>query len=285
MTQIQNEAPPNDSAGAVTRMLIATAMLLSPLWLLPLVFVASQSSVSYNLQSFANLDKFLICLAAFAAIALIGLIWLIVSLPSELPRVSNALSRMYGSRMLDRPVLLAIVLMLTAHAGCTAVASIAKKMAVTTAPAATTAAPAPAPAPAPATMVATKTLRRFMLDVPATLTPRQADEIEAKLAAFQTQTGHTLVVFIVQDTGGQRIETFARTFFNRWGTRPADRDDGIFVVVARQEHQVRIELGRGFSALAPETPALVDGMTQAFARRDYYGGISACVDALIAKAS
>lgn len=285
MTQFQDEAPATTSAGAVTRMLVAAAMLLSPLWLLPLVYLASQRFPAYNLQSFNQLDKFLYCLAAFAIISLIGLIWLIVALPRELPRISRWLARLYDWIFTAKHWLLRAILVLLTPLALNFVFKLVVSGGSEQAGASSPATAQATQSPHAPTRSASAMGRPFFMDPSELLTPMQGQELNARLQRFQAKSGHTLVVLIVPDLGGQSIEAFSRGRFNEWGIGRAGLDDGILVVVARQEHQMRIELGRGFKALEPETKHLIHELGQAFSRGQFYGGISVCVDALIAKTS
>lgn len=285
MTQFHDDATATTSSGAATRMLVATAMLLSPLWLLPLVYLASQRSSSYNLQSFANLDKFLYALGAFALISLIGLVWLVVSLPKELPRISRWLARLYdGSLSLKHWIFRAAWLQLALLVLGFAFKSILPSWSEQAGPSSSAAAQATQP-PNTLPRSARMTGRPFFMDTSALLTPMQGHELNARLQLFQAKSGHTLVVLIVPDLAGQSIEAFSRGRFSEWGIGRAGLDDGILVVVARQEREMRIELGRGFKAIEPDTQQLIHELGQAFSRGEYYGGISACVDALMAKTS
>lgn len=44
------------------------------------------------------------------------------------------------------------------------------------------------------------------------------------------------------------IESFATGLFNEWGIGNAKRNDGILILVARQDREMRIELGKGYNA-------------------------------------
>lgn len=285
MTQFHDDATATTSSGAATRMLVATAMLLSPLWLLPLVYLASQRSSSYNLQSFANLDKFLYLLGAFALISLIGLVWLVVSLPREIPRISRWLARLFDGALtikhwIFRAALLQLALLALGFAFKSILPSWSEQAGASSSAAVQTTQSADT-LPRSAGM----TGRPFFMDASALLTPMQGHELNARLQRFQAKSGHTLVVLIVPDLAGQSIEAFSRGRFSEWGIGRAGLDDGILVVVARQERRMRIELGRGFKAIEPDTQQLIHELGQAFSRGEFYGGISVCVDALMAKAS
>ncbi|MBP7998774.1 MAG: TPM domain-containing protein [Chloroflexi bacterium] len=50
------------------------------------------------------------------------------------------------------------------------------------------------------------------------------------------------------DTGDETIESFATNLFNTWGIGDAQRNDGILLLVAIVDRELRIELGAGYGA-------------------------------------
>ncbi|NKB27444.1 MAG: hypothetical protein GKR99_07765 [Rhodobacteraceae bacterium] len=71
------------------------------------------------------------------------------------------------------------------------------------------------------------------------------------------------------------IEAFATGLFNAWGIGKADRNDGILVLVARADREMRIELGTGYSEdwNAVAKTVIDDVFLRAFGDDDYQGGI------------
>lgn len=99
-------------------------------------------------------------------------------------------------------------------------------------------------------------------DLPAPLTDTVSDyadilpaDAEAALTdtliAARKETGVQIVVVTMAHTAdyggaGQSIESYAKNLFNAWGVGDKDRDDGIMVLVARDDGAMRIALGDGF---------------------------------------
>lgn len=85
------------------------------------------------------------------------------------------------------------------------------------------------------------------------LRPEDATQLRTSLHQFQTQTGIQVVVMTVNSihdyrTGDETIESFATNLFNTWGIGDRTRNDGILILVAPGDRQVRIELGSGYSS-------------------------------------
>ena len=83
-----------------------------------------------------------------------------------------------------------------------------------------------------------------LLDAQAKTTIRQ------NLIELYDQTGIEMTVLTIasmKDYGySGQIEPFATRLFNTWGIGNAQRNDGVLVLVARQDRRMRIELGAGY---------------------------------------
>lgn len=95
-----------------------------------------------------------------------------------------------------------------------------------------------------------------------------------------------MVVVTVKSLGGQTVERFTMDLGNRWGIGRRGINDGIIVLLAPNDRKVRIEVGPGLqSPLSNElTKRIIDErMLPRFRKSDFYGGLVAGVDALIAR--
>lgn len=86
------------------------------------------------------------------------------------------------------------------------------------------------------------------------LPPASEARIEEMLRLGREETGvHVVVVTMerIADFGGagQRIEDYAKTLFNAWGVGDPVRNDGILILVARQDREMRIALGSGYEVI------------------------------------
>lgn len=122
------------------------------------------------------------------------------------------------------------------------------------------------------------------------LTPAQEAGLTATLQEARTKTGvHITVATMgrIADYGGagQSIESYAKKLFNAWGIGEAVRNDGVLILIARDDREMRIALGAGFDPV-------YDGLAQRVIDRDvlplfkdgeYPAGIQAAVAGLIAR--
>lgn len=79
------------------------------------------------------------------------------------------------------------------------------------------------------------------------------------------------------------IEPFATALFNSWGIGNASRNDGVLILVARDDRKMRIELGSGYArAFNPRMQRVIDQAFLPDFRKDkYQAGIERGVDETI----
>ncbi len=114
----------------------------------------------------------------------------------------------------------------------------------------------------------------------------QADEqtLEGKLAAFERRKGGQIAVLIVPTTGAETIEQYSIRVVDQWRLGRKGVDDGVLVLVAKDDRKVRIEVGRGYEGVLPDAIAnrIKDRfITPKFLARDYAAGLNDGVDRII----
>lgn len=122
-------------------------------------------------------------------------------------------------------------------------------------------------------------------DRAALLTPEQRARLETRLAAYEQKTGHQLVLLTIPSLEGDPIEDYALRVAEAWKLGRKDRDDGVLLVIAAQDRQVRFEVGYGLEGELPD--ALVgriirEVIAPAFRQGDFAGGIGSAIGAAIA---
>lgn len=91
-------------------------------------------------------------------------------------------------------------------------------------------------------------------DFAGLFSPEDATRIDAALRAGRDDTGVQVVVVTmnsIADHGGadQRIEDYAKALFNQWGVGDSAGNDGILVLVATDDREMRIALGAGYEVI------------------------------------
>ena len=110
--------------------------------------------------------------------------------------------------------------------------------------------------------------------------------ITGQLALAEKQQGPQLVVVTTPSLNGRRIQDYSLDLARAWGIGDAKRNDGLLLVVAPNEREVRIEVGYGLEASFSDTYSkkiLDEAIIPAFRAGNLQAGIVAGVDQMIAK--
>jgi uncharacterized protein len=121
-------------------------------------------------------------------------------------------------------------------------------------------------------------------DLTHTLTPDQASALDAKLRAFESTKGSQVAVLIVPTTQPEEIEQYSIRVVEQWKIGRKKIDDGVLLLVALNDHRVRIEVGYGLEGALPDAIAnriIQQDIVPPFKRGDVYGGISTGVDRIM----
>ncbi|MGK2952442.1 MAG: TPM domain-containing protein, partial [Thiobacillus sp.] len=132
--------------------------------------------------------------------------------------------------------------------------------------------------------VAVPELSRRVTDLTATLSTDQVAALESRLAAFEAQQGSQIAVLILPTTQPEDIAQFGIRVADRWKIGRAKIDDGVILIVAKDDRQLRLEVGYGLEGAIPDAIAkrvIAETITPYFKAGDLYGGIDAGVQQLM----
>ncbi len=128
-------------------------------------------------------------------------------------------------------------------------------------------------------------LQSRVTDLTGTLTPPQQQSLEAELAALEEREGSQVAILVVPTTRPEAIEQFGIRVADEWqigrGTVDGQAvDDGVLIIVAKDDRRVRIEVGYGLEGAIPDAYArriIDESITPRFRQGDYAGGLQAAV--------
>lgn len=109
-------------------------------------------------------------------------------------------------------------------------------------------------------------------------------DLTAKLEALESDTGVQLVVATTPSLDGREIDAYSLDLANAWGIGSAERDDGLLLLVAPNERQVRIDVGYGLEASVKDEEAaaiIYEAIVPEFRTGDFEAGIAKGVDRLV----
>jgi uncharacterized protein len=127
-------------------------------------------------------------------------------------------------------------------------------------------------------------LEARITDLTGTLTAEQQSALEEKLAAFEARKGAQIVVLIVPTTHPEEIEQYSIRVVEQWKIGRQHVDDGVLLIIAKNDRRVRIEVGYGLEGALPDAIAnriIYESIRPLFAENDFYGGINAGIDQII----
>jgi uncharacterized protein len=104
----------------------------------------------------------------------------------------------------------------------------------------------------------------------------QKQAIEQKLINYADTTSTQIVVVVINSTGGEDIDRYKVDLAHKWGIGQSKEDNGILLLIAKDDRKVAIATGYGTEHLVTDAVAkmiIQNEITPLFKQGDYYGGI------------
>lgn len=124
-----------------------------------------------------------------------------------------------------------------------------------------------------------------VIDQTGTLSSSEVASLDQVLSAFEKKKGSQLAVLIVKTTAPESIEQYGIRVADQWKLGRKKIDDGAILIIAKADRTLRIEVGYGLEgALTDATSKRIidDIIVPRFKQQDFYGGVVAGVQAIIA---
>jgi uncharacterized protein len=123
-----------------------------------------------------------------------------------------------------------------------------------------------------------------VVDNAGMIDPATEAALTEKLAAFEQKSSDQIVVATIGSLDGEAIEPYANRLYRAWQLGQAGEDNGILLLVAKDDRKMRIEVGYGLEGTLTDLHSkliIVNTMTPAFRAGDFSGGISRAVDDIV----
>ncbi len=127
-------------------------------------------------------------------------------------------------------------------------------------------------------------LEARVTDLTGTLTAGERNELEQKLAAFEARKGAQLAVLLVSTTRPEAIEQYSLRVAEAWKLGRAKPDDGALLLLAKDDRELRIEVGYGLEGTLPDATAnriIEDTMVPMLRQGNFAAALNAGVDQMI----
>jgi uncharacterized protein len=141
-----------------------------------------------------------------------------------------------------------------------------------------------APAWAQQPLAAIPALDSPVVDQTGTLDAAQKQQLEQQAQALAQQKGSQLQVLIVASTQPETIEEYTQRVFDAWKLGRKGVDDGLLLVIAKDDRRVRIQPGYGLEGAIPDAIAnrvIQEYLAPHFRQGDYAGGIQEATGVLV----
>ncbi|MGH8743658.1 MAG: TPM domain-containing protein [Burkholderiales bacterium] len=132
--------------------------------------------------------------------------------------------------------------------------------------------------------VAIPPLQARITDLTRTLSGGDIRQLDEKLASFEAKKGSQIAVLLVPTTQPETIEQYGIRVAESWKLGRKGIDDGALLLVAKQDHTLRIEVGYGLEGALNDATAkriISEIIVPYFKRDDFYGGINAGISRMI----
>lgn len=125
------------------------------------------------------------------------------------------------------------------------------------------------------------TLTARVTDETGTLSDAQKTALEETLREFETKKGAQIAVLLVPTTEPETIEQYAIRVVEQWKIGRKQVDDGVLLIVAKNDRTLRIEVGYGLEGVLTDATSrriIDETIVPRFRQGDFYGGIFAGVE-------
>ena len=123
-----------------------------------------------------------------------------------------------------------------------------------------------------------------VIDQVGVLNQNQVNALEEKLKNLESQKGSQLAILVIPTTDGESIEQFSLRVVEEWKLGRKKVDDGILLLVVKNDRKMRIEVGYGLESALPDVICkriISEQMRPSFKAGNYYEGIGKATDSII----
>jgi len=127
-------------------------------------------------------------------------------------------------------------------------------------------------------------LHARVTDLTHTLSASDAQALEAKLAAWERDSGNQMAVLIVPSTKPEPIEAYSIRVAEAWKIGRKGQDNGVLFLIAKDDRKLRLEVGYGLEGVLTDATShriITETVAPYFRQNQFAAGINAGVDRVI----
>lgn len=125
-----------------------------------------------------------------------------------------------------------------------------------------------------------------VVDQTGTLSSSQVATITDQINTSRTQKDYQLAILLIKSLEGTAIEDYSLKVARAWGIGDKTANNGVLLLIAKDDRQMRIEVGRGIEADLTDAESgriIRNTISPQFKKGDYYSGISLGVQNIAAQ--
>ena len=127
-----------------------------------------------------------------------------------------------------------------------------------------------------------------IVDNTNTLTKEQIEALNQKLTHYKDSTSNEIAVVLIKTLDDYPLEEVALKILRDWGVGGRENNNGIVLLIAKDDRKIRIEVGYGLEGAIPDVTAksIIDNsLTPNFREENYYRGIDKAIDDIMKAAA
>ena len=125
--------------------------------------------------------------------------------------------------------------------------------------------------------------RLYFSNPDGVLSAQAVSKLDEALKSIWDATSAEVVVVAIDETDSGDIDDFATKLFEKWGIGKKDNDNGLLILVSKNDRKVTIRTGYGMEGVLPDVVCgriIRNDMLPRFRSGDYDGGVTAAVQAI-----
>ena len=116
------------------------------------------------------------------------------------------------------------------------------------------------------------------------LSAQKLESLENQLKAVEDSTSNQIAVLIISSLGDESLEEYSLRVAEKWKLGTKEKDNGVLLLIAIDDHKMRIETGQGLEGALPDaicSRIIRNDIVPHFRHDEFDAGVQAGIDAII----